>query len=226
MRGEVMAEVKIETRDKGADNQGQQPNQQNMAPESKLLATPLSAAGTSDQPHPFSQLNQPVLAQTLPQQAVVPPAPVTPPPGAPVTDDFVFQQVAERFQLHTRNQETQLKIQLHPVELGELKIDLTMKEGSIRAHIVAQSGQVQEVLEKNMIRLKSILEGQGFTIEEILVSIKTGDVDNFDLLQDQLSKGNTAGQQSRRQNDSSFEDTYERVVTAAASPATGVNITA
>jgi flagellar hook-length control protein FliK len=219
-------EAKIETRDKGADNQGQQPGQQNMATDAKLFATPLAASGTSDQTTAFFQLNQAVMSQALPQHMAATPAPVAPPPGAPVADDFIFNQVAERFQLHTRNQETQLHIKLNPAELGELKIDLTMKEGSIRAHIVAQSGQVQEVLEKNMVRLKSILEGQGFTIEEILVSIKAEDTGSFGPQQDQLSRGNTAGQQSRQQKETSFDDTYDRVVAAAAGPATGVNITA
>jgi flagellar hook-length control protein FliK len=58
-------------------------------------------------------------------------------------------------------------MKLHPAELGDLKIDVQLKDGSINANILAQSQQVQEILEKNMPRLKALMEEQGLVVSDI-----------------------------------------------------------
>jgi flagellar hook-length control protein FliK len=101
-------------------------------------------------------------------------------PGATqVHDQQVMQQVIERFQLNKRPLETHINIRLHPAELGALKIDLTVSEGSIRASVVVQNQQVQEIIERNLARLRSILEGQGFTIDSLVVTSESETVDEF-----------------------------------------------
>ena len=110
------------------------------------------------------------------------------PSGTMVPEESVMQQVIDRFQLSPRLQENRINISLHPAELGALKIELTMREGVIRANVVAQSQQVQEVLEKNMPRLKAILEGQGFTVENLQVSTESSGLAEFDFFQQQFSR--------------------------------------
>lgn len=125
---------------------------------------------------------------------------ITLPSGTVVHDHEIMQQVIERFQLTRRSLETKLNIKLHPAELGELKIDLTVSEGSIRANVIAQSQQVQEIIERNMAKLRLALEEQGFTVDEISVTSESDSVDDFNLFDSQLFSRNdyspSSGQQT------------------------------
>jgi hypothetical protein len=112
--------------------------------------------------------------------------PLTLPSGAIVQQEAVFQQVIDRFQIARRALDTQINIKLHPAELGEVNINLSVKEGAIRANVVAQSQHVQEILEKNMGKLRTVLEHQGFTIEELTVTAKSDAVGDFNLFDRQL----------------------------------------
>jgi flagellar hook-length control protein FliK len=152
----------------------------------------------------------------------------TPLPGSMVNDETIIQQVAQRFNIQARNQETLINIRLHPAELGELKIDLTYREGAVRAHVIAQSQHVQEVLEKNMPRLRELLQGQGIQIDDIQVSAKADFVGDFDLLQEQLAKrDHQPDQQSSGQFDQEdFNETLESFAAAETAEQQGVNLTA
>lgn len=108
------------------------------------------------------------------------------PSGTLVHDQEVIQQLVERFQINRRTMDSKIQMKLHPAELGEMEIDLTVKEGSIRANVVAQSQHVQEILERNLNRLKSVLEQQGFSIEEISITTGSDMVGEFDLFDQQL----------------------------------------
>ncbi len=115
---------------------------------------------------------------------------VTLPSGSVVQHDEVVRQIIERFQFSRRDSDTKINIQLHPAELGELKIGLTVKEGSVRANVVASSAYVQEIIEKNMVKLRSTLENQGFTISEISVTCKSDTSGDFNLFERQLFSQN------------------------------------
>lgn len=109
------------------------------------------------------------------------------PSGTLVQDTEVMQQLVERFQVNKRRLESKIQIKLHPVELGKMEIDLTVKEGSIRANVVAQSQHVQEILERNITKLKAVLEQQGFNVEEITITSESEMVGQFDLFDQHLS---------------------------------------
>ena len=114
------------------------------------------------------------------------------PSGTIIQDQEVIQQLVERFQVNKRQQETKLQLKLHPVELGKMEIDLTVKEGSIRANVVAQSQHVQEILERNIAKLRSVLEQQGFNVEDITVTSSSETTSEFDLLQQHLNNGGSS----------------------------------
>jgi len=62
-------------------------------------------------------------------------------------------------------------LRLHPEELGQVKVELVMDKDSVRAHLHAQSQQVQEVLERHLPRLRDALEQQGLKIDQLQVSV-------------------------------------------------------
>ncbi len=94
-------------------------------------------------------------------------------PGAQVTipEHEIVNHLVQRFNVNPRLQTSKLTMQLHPAELGALKVDILVKEGSIKANIVAQSQQVLETLEKNMPRLRAALEDQGFSIDSFEITM-------------------------------------------------------
>jgi flagellar hook-length control protein FliK len=153
--------------------------------------------------------------------------PVILPSGTVVDQDNVIQQVAERFQITNRANDIKLNLKLHPEELGELKIDLTLKEGSIKGNIVAQSQQILEIIEKNMIKLRSILEDQGFTVEEIVVTSESDSVTDFELFEQHLSQqSDLTPSFTDSQQDNDFDGALEDAVVQSADSLTGVNIKA
>lgn len=151
--------------------------------------------------------------------------PVTLPSGAVVHEQEVMQQVIERFQIARRTLDTQINIKLHPAELGELKIDLTVKEGSIRANVVAQSQHAQEIIEKNMSKLRSVLEENGFTIETITVTSKSDSTTDADLLDRQLfSQNDYTPQSKKRHHDAEAAFRLDETFFPAQPATTGVNV--
>ena len=114
------------------------------------------------------------------------------PSGTVVYDQEVIQQLVERFKINRRQLDSKIQLKLHPVELGKMEIDLTVKEGSIRANVVAQSQHVQEILERNITKLRSILEQQGFNVEDITVTNGSETVGEFDLFDQHLPHRDTS----------------------------------
>ena len=114
------------------------------------------------------------------------------PSGTVVQDQQVLQQLVERFQVNRRQLESKIQLKLHPAELGGMEINLTVKEGSIRANVIAQSQHVQEILERNIAKLRSTLEQQGFNIEEISITTEAETVGSFDLFDQQLPNKDTS----------------------------------
>ena len=224
---EQQLQIKTEAKN-GEGNEQQFTSKQGTATATLTQSPQVSVISSTDQPLSFSEVSQAMMTSTQSHTTPVNPQPISPAVHLPpvVHDNSVLQQVAERFQLQMQNQETKLRIQLQPAELGKLDINLSVKEGSIRAHVVAQSGQVQELLERNMTKLKGILESQGFSIEEILVSTASESVSNSDLFHDQATRHQNQASSKSHFSDTPFSDTLENLVTSDDEPATSVNITA
>jgi flagellar hook-length control protein FliK len=166
------------------------------------------------------------------QEGQKPPAaevlrPVTLPSGTVIHQEEVIRQIAEHLQISRRDYDTKVSIQLHPAELGEMKISLSVKEGAVRANVVASSQFAQEILEKNMVKLKTILESQGFTIDQISVTAKSDTVGDFNLFDRHLFSQNDY-QPPAVKNTHIVGPLFTMVDTAAENQAavTGVNVKA
>ena len=92
-------------------------------------------------------------------------------PGQPPSADVaMMQQVIDHLRDLPRPLPNRISLQLHPAELGQLKINLTMQEGVIRASLVTQTVQAQEILEKHMPKLRALLERQGLALEDVRIT--------------------------------------------------------
>lgn len=96
------------------------------------------------------------------------------PSGAFVPESHLLHQVVERLSLRHQGDRSQMTLRLHPEELGELRLELVMEKGVLKAQIQAQNPQVQDVLERNLFRLRDALEQQGLTLEQFDVSLGSG----------------------------------------------------
>ncbi len=149
------------------------------------------------------------------------------PSGTVVYEEDVIQQVVERFQINNRANGTKISLQLHPEELGELKIDLTLKEGSIKANVLAQSQHVREIMERNMTKLRNVLEDMGYTVENIAVTSGSDSAPDFDLFEQNFSQQKDFSvPTSKTQNQNDFDTILEEAVEQSIGLSTGVNIIA
>lgn len=214
-----------ESGDSGANRQNneQQNNTNSQQPSPSLIS---NSSLSPDQSTGFHQVST-LMQNIQPGQIQNSGQPVVLPSGTVVNEDNVVQQVVDRFQINTRVNETKLHLKLHPAELGELKIDLTLKDGSIKAHVVALSQQVQEIIEKNMIKLRNTLEDQGFSIEEIIVTSESDSVPEFDLFGQQLSQQSDFSPDiTKTQVNNNFDGALEEAFEQSSGLSAGLNIQA
>ncbi len=225
----LAAKLKPDSQKQDSNNQSQQNTQHHTANSSTSMidhqSTPTSA---TEQSTPFAQFGQQISASATPTTTAPLQTPTaTTSPGILPQDASVLQQVVNKIQIQPRQQDTQLNIKLHPAQLGELQIDLTYKEGAIRAHVYAQTQHAQEILERHMPRLKELLTSQGMHVQELLVSAKSDTAGNFDLLQQQFSQKDSSSQeQNRKFQTNTFGDSLDDFTADPVSGAlSGVNLT-
>jgi flagellar hook-length control protein FliK len=83
----------------------------------------------------------------------------------------ILDQVLDQMPLNRVGDKSRIVIRLHPEELGEVKLDLVMEKDQLKAHLVTQTQQVQEILEKHLPRLQEALHSQGVKLDNIQVSV-------------------------------------------------------
>ncbi len=85
---------------------------------------------------------------------------------------YVVRQVSDQIAQMARNNQTQLRLALKPPELGELTIKLSLREGVLKATLVADSASAKQTLEAGLNELKQQLAQQGLKLErmEVVVS--------------------------------------------------------
>ncbi|HEY5672411.1 MAG TPA: flagellar hook-length control protein FliK [Malonomonas sp.] len=113
------------------------------------------------------------------------------PSGQQVAESQIFDQVVTRMSGSFNGESGKMVLRLQPAELGSLKLELVIEGDKVRASLVAQSQQVQEVLERNLPQLRSALAEQGLKIDQFQVDVEQrqqqGQFDN--LAQQQQQRG-------------------------------------
>jgi flagellar hook-length control protein FliK len=119
-----------------------------------------------------------------------------------------------------------MSLKLHPAELGELKIDVVVKQETLKATIFAQTQQAHDIIDKNLPRLKAILQEQGLTVDELFVSFESDSIENFDKQNNNLFQQQLNDFQQQNSSDASIaEQSFEESIQAAGQETLGVNLT-
>ncbi len=73
-----------------------------------------------------------------------------------------------------RSGEGRIKLNLRPESLGNVKIDLALKEGELSGKIVVRSEEARQAFEEGMAELLEAFEAEGFASPKLEVSVNSG----------------------------------------------------
>ncbi|WP_346797059.1 flagellar hook-length control protein FliK [Halomonas sp. Bachu 37] len=113
--------------------------------------------------------------------------------STPVNQQGWSQQLGQQLvQFAQRGGEQQIKMQLHPAELGPLSISLKMSEQGAQAHFVSAHAQVRQVLEQAIPHLREALAEQGISLGETSVGDQSGEQAQSFAEQHKLAQGSAS----------------------------------
>lgn len=101
---------------------------------------------------------------TVPQEAPVPYA-------SQVDTMEIIEQIARQVRITVSAEATSMEMQLNPEHLGKIYLNITEKEGAVRAQIAAQNQTVKEALETQVAQLRQSLSQQGVKVDAIEVTV-------------------------------------------------------
>lgn len=85
----------------------------------------------------------------------------------------IIEQIANHVRINFSAEGTSMEMQLNPENLGKIYLNISEKEGVIRAQIAAQNEIVKEALETQMVELRQNLNQQGIKVDAIEVTVAT-----------------------------------------------------
>jgi len=110
-------------------------------------------------------------------------APEMAPPQPEVSPVEVVRQVARQIETLTSQRSTSsVTLQLEPEHLGRLRVTISLNDGAIHTHIVADNHAVRQMLESNSSLLQQALQERGLQLGALQVSVQ-GDGRQFPLHQ-------------------------------------------
>ena len=123
----------------------------------------------------------------------------------PYTDQVnvmdIIDQLARNVRLTISAETTSLEMQLNPEHLGKIYLNISEKEGAVRAQIAAQNETVKEALETQIVELRQSLHQQGIKVDAIEVTVATHEFEqNLEQNARQEEQMQQQADESHRQN--------------------------
>jgi len=118
---------------------------------------------------PVGSIAQPIVAGSTSQaaptvKAEAPPVPVE--QFAKTMESLIVKQ----FRVTNVNGQTEARLSLTPEHLGQVHVKISMHNGQLMAMFVADSAAAKELLENQMVQLRSALQSQGLQVEKLEVA--------------------------------------------------------
>jgi flagellar hook-length control protein FliK len=176
---------------------------------------PQFTIGTENQPLVFAhqRTSAPLAASTSSTDALT----LRLPSGLTVPDGAVVDQMLSHFSVNKQLESGTINLKLHPQELGELRMEIKVEQDNIKAHIVAQNPQAQEMIERHLPRLRETLAQQGLQLQHIEVTVAAHDNAGGERYQDN-SRQQLNQSQHKSTSQSMFTlDAEEEMVESASS---------
>src|SRR5690606_18825069 len=84
----------------------------------------------------------------------------------------VVHQLEQRAQSELRPGGPTLDLQLHPAELGSVRVRLTLQDGQLAAQLQVVSAAAKEALDAGLAELRATLQAQGFDVQSLSVDVR------------------------------------------------------
>ncbi|MFH1060209.1 MAG: flagellar hook-length control protein FliK, partial [Pseudomonadota bacterium] len=84
---------------------------------------------------------------------------------------YVVRQVGDQMAQMVQRQQSTLRLELKPPTLGELHVELAVKEGVVKATLTAETVAAKQALEAGLEQLKQELAQQGLKVERIEIVV-------------------------------------------------------
>ncbi len=110
------------------------------------------------------------------------------PSGLTVPEGTVVDQMIAHFSVNKQLEASTVNIKLYPQELGELRMEIKVSQDNIKAHIIAQNPQAEEMINRHLPRLREALEQQGLHLQQIDVTVATQDNTGGERYQEHASQ--------------------------------------
>ena len=85
--------------------------------------------------------------------------------------ESIMEQVNEMLKVTMKDDMTEMEMQLHPASLGNVRVQVSSKDGMITASFVTQNETVKAALESQIVTLKDNLNEQGIKVEAVEVTV-------------------------------------------------------
>ena len=104
--------------------------------------------------------------------------------GLMVPEGTVVDQMIAHFATNRRLDTGEVTLRLHPQELGEVRMAIKVEQDNVKAHIIAQNPQAQEMIDRHLPRLREALEQQGLNLHQVEVTVAAHDNAGGERFQD------------------------------------------
>ncbi|MBO5241435.1 MAG: flagellar hook-length control protein FliK [Lachnospiraceae bacterium] len=85
----------------------------------------------------------------------------------------LINQIADYVKVSRSETISSMEIQLHPVELGTVNLEVVAKDGNVSARLAVQDEAVRAALESQVTQLRETLQEQGLKIDAVEVTVAT-----------------------------------------------------
>ena len=112
----------------------------------------------------------------------------------------VMDQIVEKATLRSTNDRSEVRIQLKPESLGDVRMSIVSEKNHLVVQMIAEKAETKEIIESQLHHLKAELDKQGLTVSRIEVTIgANGDQQDSREQFAQMFKNNTDSN-GKRQN--------------------------
>lgn len=147
--------------------------------------------------------NAPAFAVPFAREVSAAPTAATAAPYSTIDPQALIDQVVKGFAVRTSGSTTEVRMRLHPDQLGDVSLKLTVNGGTIDASIVAQNADVRQTLVANQHQLAQALSDAGLSLGNFSVDVSGGQGGRSNEQQAQLGKKNVSrfGLQTERDDE-------------------------
>lgn len=118
---------------------------------------------------------------------------------------MVLDQIVEKINVSTVDEQARMNIQLKPEHLGKLSMEVVSKQGILTAQFIVENERTKELVEQNIQHLRETLESKGLVIQELEVTVGQNENQENQAFQNPRARRNVSEIIERMMNEETEE---------------------